>query len=190
MSRALPWSPRVVDFALILPEADPERLVLLDMSLGGYLASRAAAFEHRLAACILYDGVPDVHEPIAGPGSRAASVPGGLEALIAPNTTARWLVHTGLWSFCVPGSDELLKAAEAYTMAGIADRITCPTLVLEAEHDRFFQGATAALFGELTGENELIAFREDEGAGEHCQEGALFLSHQRTFDWLDTVLAS
>ncbi|MCX5323640.1 hypothetical protein [Streptomyces sp. NBC_00120] len=27
--------------------------------------------------------------------------------------------------------DELLKATEAYTMAGIADCITCPTLVLK-----------------------------------------------------------
>lgn len=79
----------VVDLALTLPEADPERLVLLGMSLGGYLAARAAAFEHRLAACILYDGVWDVHEPIAGVASRAASVPGGLEALIAQNTTRR-----------------------------------------------------------------------------------------------------
>lgn len=33
-------------------------------------------------------------------------------------------------------------------------------------------------------------FREDEGAGEHCHEGAMFLFHQRAFDWLDTLLAA
>jgi predicted alpha/beta-fold hydrolase len=74
-------------------------------------------------------------------------------------------------------------------MAGITDRITCPTLVLEAENDPFFKEQPQRLLDELTCPRELIAFREDEGAGEHCHEGALSLFHQRTFDWLDTVLA-
>ncbi|MFD8866518.1 alpha/beta hydrolase family protein [Streptomyces sp. NPDC059590] len=43
-----------VDFALTLPEVDPERLTLVGTSLGGYLAARAAAFEHRIAACVLH----------------------------------------------------------------------------------------------------------------------------------------
>ena len=47
----------VVDVAVTLPGVDPDRLALLGMSMGGYLAPRAAAFEHRLAACIAYDGV-------------------------------------------------------------------------------------------------------------------------------------
>ncbi|MFE5118266.1 alpha/beta hydrolase [Streptomyces sp. NPDC056669] len=84
--------------------------------------------------------------------------------------------------------DDLVRATEAYTMAGIADHITCPTLVLEAENDQFFQGQPQRLFDELTCQKELISFREDEGAGEHCHEGALSLFHQRTFDWLDTLL--
>ncbi|MFD0035866.1 hypothetical protein ACFVJK_48590 [Streptomyces sp. NPDC127172] len=86
--------------------------------------------------------------------------------------------------------DELLKATEAYTMAGIADCITCSTLVLEAENDQFFTGQPQRLLDELTCEKKLIFYREDESAGEHCHEGAMFLFHQRTFDWLDTVLAS
>jgi hypothetical protein len=34
----------------------------------------------------------------------------------------------------------------------------------------------------------MISFREDEGAGEHCSEGALTLLHQRTFDWVDRLM--
>ncbi|MFK0104091.1 hypothetical protein [Streptomyces sp. NPDC091217] len=74
-------------------------------------------------------------------------------------------------------------------MAGVTDRITCPTLVLEAENDQFFKGQPQRLLAELTCEKELISVREDEGAGEHCHEGAMLLFHQRTFDWLDTLLA-
>ncbi|MFF1595002.1 alpha/beta hydrolase family protein [Streptomyces sp. NPDC058286] len=179
----------VVDFALTVPEVDAERLVLIGMSLGGFLAARAAAFEHRLAATVLYDGVYDLHEVMAATAGRAAAMPGGMEALMAQNTMARWLVRNGRWTFGVSGMDELVKASEAYTMAGIADHITCPTLVLEAENDQFFTGQPQRLLDELTCQKELISFREDEGAGEHCHEGAMFLFHQRTFDWLDTLLA-
>ncbi|MEU6554229.1 alpha/beta fold hydrolase [Streptomyces sp. NPDC046915] len=180
----------VVDFALTVPEVDTERLVLVGTSLGGYLAARAAAFEHRLAACVLHDGVDDFHEVAAATAGRAASTPGGMEALMAQNTMVRWVVRNGRWTFGVSDFDELVKATEAYTLAGIADRITCPTLVLDAENDVFFKGQPQRLLGELTCQKELILFREDEGAGEHCHEGALSLFHQRTFDWLDTLLAA
>ncbi|WP_448062352.1 alpha/beta hydrolase family protein [Cellulomonas hominis] len=40
-------------------EVDPERVALLGISMGGLLAPRAAADEHRLAACIAVDGVYD-----------------------------------------------------------------------------------------------------------------------------------
>jgi hypothetical protein len=73
-------------------------------------------------------------------------------------------------------------------MEGIADLVTCPTLVLEAENDQFFAGQPQRVYDALTCPKELIAFREDEGGGEHCHVGAQALFHQRTFDWLDTVL--
>jgi alpha-beta hydrolase superfamily lysophospholipase len=180
----------VTDFAVKVPEVDAGRLVLIGTSLGGYLAARAAAFEHRIAACVLHDGVYDFGAVIAATASAAASLPGGLAALMAQNTSARWAVRNGLWTFGVSGADELVKATEAYTMAGIADRIGCPTLVLEAENDQFFKGQPQRLFDELTCQKELISFPEDEGGGEHCHEGALSVFHQRTFDWLDTVFAS
>jgi pimeloyl-ACP methyl ester carboxylesterase len=179
-----------VDFALTVPEVDAEQLVLVGTSLGGYLAARAAAFEHRIAALVLHDGVDDFHEVAEATASRGASTPGGIEALMAQNTMVRWVVRNGRWTFGVSDFDQLVKASEAYTLAGIADRITCPTLVLDAENDVFFKGQPQRLLGELTCQKELILFREDEGAGEHCHEGALSLFHQRTFDWLDTVLAS
>src|SRR5271167_5077462 len=53
----------VVDFLLGLPTVDPERIALLGISFGGYLAPRAAAFERRLAACIANGGVFDFLGP-------------------------------------------------------------------------------------------------------------------------------
>ncbi|MCK9910570.1 alpha/beta fold hydrolase, partial [Microbacteriaceae bacterium K1510] len=47
----------MVDYLESRPEVDPKRIALMGISLGGYLAPRAAAFEHRLAACIANDGM-------------------------------------------------------------------------------------------------------------------------------------
>lgn len=179
----------VVDFAVTLTEVDADRLVLIGTSFGGYLAARAVAFEHRIAACVLHDGLYDFHAVVAGITSHADSVPGGLEGMMARDTQLRWSVRNGQWTFGVADIEEMLKETPAYTMAGIAGQITCPMLVLDAENDQFFKGQPQRLFDELTCQKQLICFREDEGAGEHCHEGALSLLHQRTFDWLDTTLA-
>ena len=42
------------------------------MSMGGYLAAGAAAFEHRIAACVLNDGVYDFHDSFAGAAKASA----------------------------------------------------------------------------------------------------------------------
>ena len=39
----------VVDYTLTKPEVDPKRLALMGISMGGYLAARAASFEHRIS---------------------------------------------------------------------------------------------------------------------------------------------
>jgi pimeloyl-ACP methyl ester carboxylesterase len=180
----------VVDFALTLPEVDASRLVLIGTSLGGYLAARAVAFEHRIAACVLHDGVYDFSSAIDAIAKTAAELPGGMESLMAKSVSVRWAVRNGLWTFGVANIEGLEKAATAYTIQGVADQISCPTLVLEAENDQFFKGQPQRVLEALTCPKELISFREDEGGGEHCHEGASALWHQRTFDWLDTLPAA
>ena len=177
-----------VDLAVSLPEVDADKLVLIGMSLGGYLAPRAAAFEHRFAACVAYDGVWNFADSLNQLTSQAAHLDGGLDELVAKSTTVRWVVRCGLWSFGVSTFQELLDASKAYTMDGIADKITCPTLVLDAENDQFFKGQAEKLYNALTCKKDYIFFSEADGAGEHCQEGALLLFQQRTFDWIDDTL--
>lgn len=177
----------VVDTALTIPEVDGDHLVLIGMSLGGYLAARAAAFEHRVAACVLYDGVFDCGPSFAALASKVASTPGGLEAILANDTGTRWLVNNAWWVMGESTMDGLVKVFTEYTLENVVQNITCPTLVLDGENDQFAKGQPDKVYAGLTCEKEIIHFPEDEGGGEHCQTGALFLFHQKTFDWIDTV---
>jgi dienelactone hydrolase len=170
----------VIDFALTLPQVDPDHIALVGTSLGGYLAARAVAFEHRVAAVILHDGVYGFGQAF-GP---TENVP--MEALLA-NTGIRWALRNGLWTFGCADLDEMANAVKPYTLAGVIDKITCPTLVLEAENDQFFKGQPQQVYDELTCPKDLYFFAEADGGGEHCHEGALALWHQRAFDWLDNT---
>jgi len=171
----------VVDHALTLPGVDPDRIALLGMSLGGYLAPRAAAFEHRLAACVAFDGIHDLGGVAQGLAPAAGA---------QPSSDQRWLLANARWTLGTSDWDELAAVFAEYDLTGIAPAITCPTLVCDAESDKFFPSSQPRqLHDELTCEKELISFTADEGADEHCHMGALTLFHQRAFDWLDEVVA-
>jgi alpha-beta hydrolase superfamily lysophospholipase len=191
----------VVDYALARPEVDAARLALLGWSLGGYLAPRAAAFEHRLAALIAWDGAYDNFAaglPMLPPEAQAmaeetfARDPHAFDdhfaALMRASTGARWAFTHGMWAFGVASPGELIAAGRAYHLRGLAERISCPTLVCEAEDDPFWQGQPRQLYDALTCPKTFLRFTAEEGAGEHCHVGAHALFHQRAFDWLDEVL--
>src|SRR3569833_200216 len=52
----------VVDYLFTRPEVDTSRIALLGYSMGGFLAVRAAASEHRLAAVMAADAVYSLHQ--------------------------------------------------------------------------------------------------------------------------------
>jgi alpha-beta hydrolase superfamily lysophospholipase len=56
----------VVDYALTRGEIAADEIVLFGYSLGGHLVARAAAFEHRVAALVLDDGIYDFHAAFSG----------------------------------------------------------------------------------------------------------------------------
>jgi dienelactone hydrolase len=176
----------VLDFAVKLRGVDPGRIALLGMSMGGYLAPRAAAFDRRIAACIAYDGVFNFASAL--PPATA------IDELIARPSQAptglRWAVFNGLWVFAVDTAQGLIDQMTKYDLTSVADQITCPTLVCDAENDQFFKGQPQALYDALRCPKTLLKFTAAEGAEEHCHEGALTLFHQRMFDWLDDTLRS
>ncbi len=189
----------VVDFALTRPEIAPEAIAVFGYSLGGYLVARAAAFENRLAAMILNDGVYDFYSAMTrmvppflaewieqGNDDAANSV---LGLMMTVSTQMRWALRNGLWAMGIGTAADLARAFRAYTIADVADRITAPALVLDAENDQFFKGEPArAADAMVNSKTTLVTLYEADGAGEHCHMGAAARANQVMFDWLDEQL--
>jgi pimeloyl-ACP methyl ester carboxylesterase len=189
----------VVDYALTRDkEIDRDRIALMGISMGGYLAARAAAFEHRIAACILYNGVYDGYDAFGSnfpPSLRLAVENGNVDTvnnvigiLSDLDANMRFNLKHGMWTTGTNSPFELIQESKKYTVRDIAQKIRCPTLVLEAEKDDSFPGQPKKVYDALTCPKKYIMFTTEEGAEEHCQCGAPAISNQRIFDWLDETL--
>ena len=100
----------------------------------------------------------------------------------------RFSLKHGMWTTGTSTPFERVQGSKKYTVKDIAQKIKCPTLVLEGEKDDSFPGQPKKVYDALTCPKKYIQFTTEEGAEEHCQCGAPALSNQRIFDWLDEIL--
>jgi pimeloyl-ACP methyl ester carboxylesterase len=188
----------VLDYALSRSEVDPDRVALIGLSLGGFLAPRAASTEHRVAALIADSGSFDMQatfrQRLPGPMARryVAGSPrfrallGRILRIQAKAPTAGWAPRRGMQVHGLTDPLAYVDSLGDYRMAGYAERITCPTWVANAEGDDI--GASAPeLVEALTCPKQYVSFTAAEGAGDHCESGARALYHARSFGWLDNL---
>lgn len=190
----------VVDYALTRPEIDSKRIALMGRSWGGYLAPRAATAEHRFAALIAdaaqYDPAghfsamlpPELRDHLAD--ADPDEVNAALTQFAKQSPQLAYVFNRGMLTHGVPTPLDYLKAIilGGYSIKGLADRITCPTLVCEGEQD-VRGGDARPLYDAITSPKKYVRFKTDEGAGEHDEAGAATRFSQVVFDWLDGVMA-
>jgi pimeloyl-ACP methyl ester carboxylesterase len=112
-----------------------------------------------------------------------------MSMLMLHDTQIRWAIQNGMWTMGVKSSADVPRAFKDYTLAGIADRITVPTLILDADNDQFLKGEPQRAAEALTNaDTTLVTLTDAEGAGEHCHMGAMSRLHQVIFDWLDPIV--
>ncbi|KAK2599131.1 hypothetical protein QQS21_005392 [Conoideocrella luteorostrata] len=190
----------VVDFALTRPEVDPAAIGLLGYSFGGYLAPRAAAFEHRLAAVLAVDGlfsfgdtVMNQFKPLEGvfKSGNASFFNSAVEKALADpsaDTQTRWAVQQGMWSFNAKTPFEWLTKTQAYTLVNVTQQIKAPVFVADADDDQFFMGQAPILADKLGKLATYHMFKAADGAGEHCSVGAAVLENQVMLDWFQNIV--
>ncbi len=188
----------VVDYALGRPEVDPQRVALMGVSQAGYWVPRAVAFEHRVAAAIADPGVWDVAT------SWLARLPPEMAQLLAAGRKAEFDVYLAeglrgdpdaagtlafrMRPYGMTSPYDVYRAVQAYTLAGVADRIRCPLLITDPDGEQFWPGQSQQLYDALPGPKTLVRFTAAEGGDLHCEVKAPGLRAQRIFDWLDATL--
>lgn len=169
-----------LDWLSTRPEIDGERVGIVAMSLGGYYAPRAAAFEPRLACCVAWGARWDnaeSHGRILRNASAARSVPGWVEH-------AKWYYGRDTEEGCAEVIDQM-------TLEGIADRIRCPILVAHGAKCKqvpLEQAARTIDEAVNSPRRDLKLFDDDEGGVEHVGADNLSVQIDYMADWIAEVL--
>jgi pimeloyl-ACP methyl ester carboxylesterase len=144
----------VLDWLLARPEVDPDAVVLFGRSFAGYLAPRAAAFEHRIAALVCDPAQPEMADRLPkGPAARLAAPVVRLQ--MRRNPRRREFFGARMATHGLTDVGAYFAELRRYSMLSLADRITCPTLVVEAEGD-FAGGSGAQLIEAMIAPTELV----------------------------------
>lgn len=181
----------VIDYALTRPEVDPDTIAVFGQSMGGFIVTRAAMYEKRIAAAI-GNAVSDSSK--LSKAMRSASLhasPAGQGAQEFKRNSMRQLA----WRMGVQHtSDQELTD----TFATLLDRsdwtvdtsqITCPLLSVigQWEYEATKQAADEVMADTAHPQSRLIVTPYELGAAAHSEIGNQTVLRQETFDWLDDV---
>ncbi len=188
----------VVDYLITLPQVNSEKIGLLGYSMGGYLAPRAAAFEHRLAWVAVNSGVFSVFDGLMtkfprevketlGDDAAEAEVNAMVQREMQIHPELRQFMNQMLWTFQKESPFQLFRTLQLYTVKDVLNKITCPVLVANSLHDQvagsYEQGKI--FFHALKAPKTYLEFSDAQGAQFHCQNGAPSVSSERILNWMD-----
>jgi len=174
------WARAAMDWLESRPDVDAERVGVVAMSLGGYYAPRAAAFEPRLACCVAWGARWDnegSHGRILRDPAAARSVTG-------------WVDHA-LWYYGAATTDEAAAKIAQMTLDGVIDRIRCPLLVVHGVGDRqvpLEQAQKMVREARNSPQAVLRLFDHDEGGVEHVNGDLFTVAIDAMADWVADVL--
>jgi 2,6-dihydroxypseudooxynicotine hydrolase len=156
----------VLDFVAGRGDLDSARIGLWGVSLGGYYAPRAAAFDERIKACIALAGPYDWGEAWKG---------------LPELTREAFRVRSHCSTL-----EEARRHAATLSLVGIAGRITCPMFIVTGKLDRIipWQHATR-LAGEAKGPVELMIIED----GNHVANNRTYRWRLQSADWMAERLA-
>lgn len=150
-----------IDYLESRGDVDATRIGLNGASLGGYYAPRAAAFEPRVTAAVANSGPYDFSECFDH----------------IPRVTAEAFQHySGARTL-----DEARRLSGGLTLKGVAERITCPLLVMHGKLDPLIPWEQGKRIADAAcGPKEFVLFEE----GNHGLNNITYKSGPLAADWL------
>jgi hypothetical protein len=163
------------DYLATRPDVDLDRVAIVAMSLGGYYAPRIAAMDKRYKACIAWGAIWDYHATWVKRLERIKQA-----ALPVPAD------HL-LWACGVNNYDDALKKIEGFKLDGVAQKVTCPFLLMHGAADAQVSMAEAQkLFDTIASKDKTFrVFTEEEGGAQHCQRDYVTRAVDVVADWID-----
>jgi len=165
------------EFVARRADVDPEKVVVMGYSFGGYYAPRIAAFEPRYAACVCLGALHwDLH-------AWQSKIKEQLKADPLKSAQSNFQFQ---WILGLNDSDAALERSKEFSLAGVADKITCPVLITHGANDRVVPVEAAhKLHAALTTKKKTLRiFTAEEGGAEHCQVDNRPLGIGYIADWI------
>jgi pimeloyl-ACP methyl ester carboxylesterase len=162
-------------------EIDAKRIGVMAISLGGYYAPRAAAFEQRFAACVAWGAQWDYYDIWKR----------RFDALDSGRTPSLSVAADHLlWIFNVKTREEAMKKLEGFRLDGVVQKITCPFLLLHGEGDEQIPLPLAQKVIDSVGSKDktLKVFTREEGGYHHCQIDNVTIGTLYMWDWIESRL--
>ena len=188
--------------AAILDHLALADVTLIGMSLGGYLALRAAAYEPRIARVVAFDVMADFFACFVSRKGRAMEL--ALRTLLAAraaplvNAFSRagmkrdllmaWGIPRAMYLTGTSTPYDMLRVIEQFHTRDCSRRVTQDVLVLAGERDHFVPVAQyREQLARLTSARSVTGrlFTAAEGAAEHCQFGNVGLAIDTIARWIE-----
>jgi len=171
----------VWEYVASRPEIDAKRIGVMAISLGGYYAPRAAAFEQRYACCLAWGAQWDYQKIWRERFERLARADTPSLSVAAQHI---------LWVLNARSQDDALKKLEPFKLDGVVQKITCPFLMLHGEGDEQIPLSEAKKCFDAVGSKQktMKIFSRDEGGYHHCQIDNQSICSANMWDWLEVVL--
>ena len=176
-------------------DVDVDRIALLGISFGGYLVARAAIFDKRIKALIPNSPLTNIHKMLISVFPNFIfKLPDWLLNFIKiyfMSYSDRATLDLLLWEGGSKTFKEGINILKAYSIEGLENQITCPTLALagEGEGKEFDKQAKNFLKNISSKEKTLRIFTNEEGAGSHCQVDNPRLMNEVVITWLNKLWA-
>jgi dipeptidyl aminopeptidase/acylaminoacyl peptidase len=169
------------DYVAKRPEVDAGKVVVMGYSFGGYYAGRVAAFEQRYRAGVAFAAL---HWDLAA-WQREIKRRHEQE----PTNTAQSNFHFR-WIMGCDTIEQAIEKAEKFSLAGMAQRITMPFLIVHAETDRTVPVASAYKLYEAIAapKKQLKIFTPEDGTRYHVQADNRQVAVDYIADWIAATL--